>query len=68
MAAAWRLRVHGREAVGVAGATRREEDEQAAVLDFSRTKQVEIVTWRKELFENMTGYRKIFKRDDKKDK
>lgn len=44
MAAAWRLRVHGREAVGVAGATRREEDEQAAVLDFSRTKQVEIVT------------------------
>lgn len=45
MAAAWRLRVHGREAVGVAGATRREEvEEQTAVLDFSRTKQVEVVT------------------------
>lgn len=44
MAAAWRLRVYGREAVGVAGATRREVDEQAAVLGSSRTKQVQIVT------------------------
>lgn len=44
MAAAWRLRVYGREAVGVAGTTWSEEDEQAAVLGSSRTKQGQIVT------------------------
>lgn len=60
MAAAWRLRV--------AEATRSEEDEQAAVLGSSRTKQVQIVTWRKELFENMTGYRKMLERDEEEDK
>lgn len=40
MAAAWRLRVHGREAVGVAGATRRENDEQAAVVGSSRNRDI----------------------------